>query len=43
MRCLDFLCAFLDFFVYPRINFYPRANQKRQKDNTKIKNAGPSA
>ena len=19
MRCLDFLCAFLDFFVYPRI------------------------
>ena len=21
MRCLDFLCAFLDFFVYPRIRF----------------------
>ncbi len=38
MRYLDFLCAFLDFFVYPRIGVHRRL--KRQVKNP---HAGPSA
>ena len=41
MRSLDFLCAFLDFFGYPRIKFRYRAFTEEQRDKLRIHTQAP--
>ena len=45
MRCLDFLCAFLDFFVYLRIIVIQVIQGVHRRTKRQIKNphAGPTA